>query len=38
MKGGRMETDGRQGNSKVRRDNENISCFISKTRAQRTMN
>ena len=38
MKGGKMEMDGRRDSSKVRRDNENISYFFSRTRAPKTKN
>ena len=37
-KGGKMETDVRRESSKVRRDNENVSCFIGRTRAPKAMN
>ena len=35
---GRMEMDGRRESSTVRRDNVNISCFFSRTRAPKTKN
>ena len=38
MKGRRMEMDGRKESLKVRRQNENIGCFFSRTRSPKTKN